>query len=235
MSADGGEIPAFEIPPIHREGGRFIAAFAFATLLLFWLWTPVGWIGAGLTAWCVYFFRNPRRVTPQGPGLVVSPGDGRVVAVGPAVPPSELGLGAEARTRIGIFMNVFNVHVNRVPATGVVRDIQYHPGKFLNAALYKASEDNERNAVLIATDWGADLVVVQIAGLVARRIVCELGPGQAVEAGEPLGLIRFGSRLDVYLPAAMVAEVQIGQTMVGGETILARAGSPPVKRGEGGG
>ena len=220
------DVAAFVMPPIHPAGGPFVAGFALGSLVLFWLWTPLGWIGVGLTAWCAYFFRNPRRVTPPGKGLVVSPADGRVQSISAEVPPLELGLGSDPHTRISIFMNIFNVHVNRVPAAGVVRDIQYRPGKFVSATLDKASEDNERNAVLIRTEWGADLVVVQIAGLVARRILCELAVGDPVTAGQPLGLIRFGSRLDVYLPAGMTPEVQIGQTMIAGETVLARGGKP---------
>ncbi len=223
------EFSSFVMPPIHKEGGRFAAAFALASLVLFWIWTPLGWVGVVLTAWCAYFFRNPVRVTPPGKGLVISPADGRVQSITGEVPLGELGLGPEPRTRISVFMNVFNVHVNRVPVTGTVRDIQYRPGTFVNATLDKASEDNERNAVLITTEWGAELVVVQIAGLVARRILCDVAIGDEVVAGQPLGLIRFGSRLDVYLPAGMKPEVQVGQTMIAGETVLARGGKSPSK------
>ena len=237
MAAPDGSDPdfkSFEMPPLHPAGVPFLAGFGLATLVLFWIWTPLGWIGAGLTAWCAYFFRNPDRVTPTGDGLVVSPADGRVQSISAQVPPSELGLGPEPLTRISVFMNVFNVHVNRIPAAGVVRDIQYRPGLFLNATLDKASVDNERNAILIQTDWGGDLVVVQIAGLVARRIVCEVAIGDAVATGQLLGLIRFGSRLDVFLPAGMAPAVQLGQTMIAGETVMARGGKGAAKPKSGG-
>ena len=209
-----------QIPPIHEEGYPFIGAFALASLVLFWLWTPLGWIGCVLTVWCALFFRNPVRVTPTREGLVVSPADGRVSMIAPAVPPAEMGLGDQPLLRISIIMSVFNCHVNRSPVAGKIERIAYRPGKFVNAELDKASEDNERNALVIATPAGR-IGVVQIAGLVARRIVSFVREGQSVAAGERFGLIRFGSRLDVYLPEGGKPLVAVGQTAIAGETVLA--------------
>ena len=209
-----------QIPPIHPEGYPFIGGFALASLILFWIWTPLGWIGAGLTVWCALFFRDPVRVTPTREGLVVSPADGRVSMVVQSVPPAELGLGDKPLPRISIFMSVFNCHVNRSPVAGRIDRIAYRPGKFLNADLDKASEDNERNSLVISTPAGR-IGVIQIAGLVARRIVSFVREGQALAAGERFGLIRFGSRLDVYLPEGAKALVAEGQTAIAGETILA--------------
>jgi phosphatidylserine decarboxylase len=209
--------------PIHREGYPFIAILAFVTLFLGWLWGPLFWLGLIVTAWCVYFFRDPARVTPMDPDLVISPADGRVSAVGPCVPPPELELGTAPRVRISVFMNVFNCHVNRAPVAGRIHRIAYKPGKFLNAELDKASEDNERNGLVIDSAHG-QLGVVQIAGLVARRIVCFTREGAQLSAGERFGLIRFGSRLDVYLPEGAVPLVAEGQTAIAGETVLARYG-----------
>ncbi|MFZ1468836.1 MAG: phosphatidylserine decarboxylase [Paracoccaceae bacterium] len=212
------------IKPMHREGIPFVAIFAVVTVLLFWLWQPLGWLGAGLTVWCYYFFRDPKRAVPQNRGLLVSPADGVVSLIGPAVPPPELGLGPEALMRVSVFMSVFNCHVNRAPIAGRVTAVAYRPGKFFNASLDKASSDNERNAVAIQMDDGRQIAVVQIAGLVARRIVCWTRPGQSLRTGERFGLIRFGSRLDVYLPAGVQPQVALGQTMVGGESIIALIG-----------
>ena len=209
------------LTPIHREGHKYIIIFAVVTLLLFLLWEPLGWIGVLLTAWCAYFFRDPERVTPLRDGLIISPADGVVQSVMDAVPPAELEMGEDPRTRISIFMNVFDVHVNRTPATGEITRAAYTPGKFLNAELEKASEDNERNAVRMTTDGNKDVAFVQIAGLVARRIVSHIEPGQKVLAGERFGLIRFGSRMDVYLDEGMKPMVCVGQRAVGGETVLA--------------
>lgn len=209
------------LTPIHREGHKYLVLFALVTLLLFLVWEPLGWLGVIATAWCAYFFRDPERVTPVREGLIVSPADGMVQSVTEAVPPAELGMGETPRPRISIFMNVFDVHVNRVPATGEVTQIAYTPGKFLNAELEKASEDNERNAVRMTTAGGKDIAFVQIAGLVARRIVSELESGQQVRAGERFGIIRFGSRLDVYLDEGMRPLVCVGQRMIAGETVLA--------------
>lgn len=209
------------IKPMHPEGRRFVAIFAGITLVLFLISDPLGWIGVGLTVWCYYFFRDPRRATPMREGLVVSPADGVVSLIGPAVPPAELGMGPEALTRVSIFMSVFNCHVNRAPVAGTVGAIAYRPGKFLNASLDKASEDNERNSLRIDLADGRRIAVVQIAGLVARRIVCFVSQGAALRTGERFGLIRFGSRLDVYLPPGVAPLVALGQTMVAGETVLA--------------
>ena len=209
-----------QIPPIHPEGYPFIGGFALASLILFWIWTPFGWIGTVLTIWGALFFRDPVRVTPVREGVVVSPADGRVSMITQVLPPAELGLGDRPLTRISVFMSVFNCHVNRSPATGRVERIVYRPGAFINAELDKASEDNERNSLVIGTAQGR-IGVVQIAGLVARRIVCFSKEGQAISAGERFGLIRFGSRLDVYLPDGTKPLVSVGQTAIAGETILA--------------
>ena len=213
-----------QLAPINPEGYPFIGGFALASLVLFIVWPPLGWVGTVLTLWCAYFFRDPVRVTPIADGIVVSPADGRVSLVTNAVPPAELALGTVALPRVSIFMSVFDCHVNRSPVTGRIERIAYTAGKFLNADLDKASEDNERNAFLIATDKGR-VGVVQIAGLVARRIVCWSKEGQALNAGERIGMIRFGSRLDVYLPVGTVPQVSEGQTALAGETVLADLGS----------
>ena len=210
-----------QIPPIHREGYPFIGGFALATLILFWIWAPLGWIGVVLTVWCALFFRDPVRVTPIREGLVIAPADGRVSMVTPIVPPAELGLGNQPLLRVSIFMSVFNCHVNRAPVAGRIERIAYRPGKFINAELDKASEDNERNSLVIAMADGNRIGVTQIAGLVARRIVSFVQEGQALSAGERFGLIRFGSRLDVFLPEGSRALVSVGQTAVAGETVLA--------------
>jgi len=209
-----------QIPPIHPEGYPFIGAFALASLVLFWLWTPLGWIGVVLTIWCTLFFRDPVRTTPVRDGIVVSPADGRVSLIVQAVPPAELGLGDRPLLRVSVFMSVFNCHVNRSPVAGRIDRIAYRPGKFINAELDKASEDNERNSLVISTPAGR-IGVVQIAGLVARRIVSFVREGQTIGVGERFGLIRFGSRLDVYLPEGAKALVAEGQTAIAGETVLA--------------
>jgi phosphatidylserine decarboxylase len=217
------------LAPIHQDGWRFIAIAAAATLLLFWLWPPLGWLGVVVTAWCVYFFRDPWRVTPVREGLVVAPADGLVVSLGAAAPPAELGMGAAPMMRIGIFLNVLDVHVNRMPMSGRVAKLAYHAGKFLNASLDKASEENERMAIRLASSEGADIAVVQVAGLVARRIVCNLVESQDVVVGQRFGLIRFGSRTDVYLPTSWATLVIAGQRVIGGETVVAdsRSQEPP--------
>lgn len=215
------------IPPVHREGYPFIAIAFVAALLLMLLWEPLGWIGFILTVYVAYFFRDPIRVTPLDPNLVVSPADGLITAIDQAVPPTELGLGPEPRVRISVFLSVFNVHVNRVPVGGTVSRIAYRPGKFLNADLDKASEDNERNSLLI-TAGEHQVAVVQIAGLIARRIVCWTKEGDVLPPGARFGLIRFGSRLDVYLPAGAAPQTHVGQVAVGGETVLAElSGAQP--------
>jgi phosphatidylserine decarboxylase len=208
------------IVPIHKEGYAFIAIGIVAMLVLGSLWRPFGWIAALITIWICYFFRDPARVTPQREGLVVSPADGRVSQIASAVPPKELDLPEEPMTRISIFMNVFDCHVNRAPVAGRVAKIAYTPGLFLNAELDKASDDNERNAILFEKD-GKQLIMVQIAGLIARRIVPFVKEGQEVFTGERVGLIRFGSRVDVYLPLGVAPLVSEGQTAIAGETVLA--------------
>lgn len=207
--------------PIHPAGWMFIAIFAIISLLLSLVWTGFGCAGLVLTAWCVYFFRDPDRVTPLREGLIVSPADGVVQKIVKCTPPVELELGLDERTRISIFLNVFDVHVNRIPIEGSVSKLHYHPGKFFNAALDKASEENERQMIKITTPDGLTIGVVQIAGLVARRILCELKQGESVKTGERFGMIRFGSRVDVYLPVDASPLVIEGQRAVGGETILA--------------
>lgn len=218
-----------QLVPITPEGYPFIGAFALASLVLFWLWTPLGWVGTVLTLWCVYFFRDPPRVTPVREGLVVAPADGRVSQVTTAPPPHELGLGSTPLPRVSIFMSVFDCHVNRSPVAGRVEKIVYQPGKFINADLDKASLDNERNSLVIATG-GTRIAVTQIAGLVARRIVCFVKENQPVAAGERFGMIRFGSRLDVYLPPGTAPLVAVGQIAIAGETVLADlAGADPAR------
>ncbi len=220
--------------PIHRDGWPFIATIALIALLLgMAVSEALGWLGALATAWCVFFFRDPERVTPARGDLVVSPADGLVQMIQPAVPPAELGMTPGPRTRVSIFLNVFDVHVNRVPADGVVARLAYRPGKFFNAALEKASELNERQSVRLTTPAGRELAFVQIAGLVARRIRCDLKDGQSVRAGERFGLIRFGSRVDVYLAQGAAPLVAIGQRMVAGETVIADlASTEPARGGE---
>ncbi len=209
------------IKPMHREGVRFVAIFAAITVGLFFLADILGWIGVGLTIWCYYFFRDPERVPPKRDGLIISPADGVISLIERAVPPQELGMPNEPLTRVSVFMNVFNCHVNRTPIVGEITKVAYRPGKFFNASLDKASADNERNSLRIRMRNGQDLAVVQIAGLVARRIVCFVQAGDTLQTGDRFGLIRFGSRLDVYLPEGVEPLVSLGQTMVAGETVLA--------------
>jgi phosphatidylserine decarboxylase len=218
-----------QIAPIHPEGYPFIGGFALVSLVLFWLWTPLGWLGVVATAWCAYFFRDPVRVTPVREGLVVAPADGRISQVVNALPPPELRLSERPLPRISIFMSVFDCHVNRSPVTGRIERMVYRKGAFLNADLDKASEDNERNALLIASGRAA-IGVVQIAGLIARRIVPFVREGQTVAAGDRIGMIRFGSRVDVYLPEGVRPLVAEGQTAIAGETVLADFAAADVGR-----
>lgn len=218
------------IKPMHREGIRFVAAFAAVTLVLFWIWDPLGWIGVGLTVWCYYFFRDPKRAVPTNAGLMVSPADGVVSLIERAVPPPELGMGPAPLMRVSVFMSVFNCHVNRAPIAGRVSEIAYRPGKFLNASLDKASVDNERNSIRIDMADGRSIAVVQIAGLVARRILCFAVKGQELRTGERFGLIRFGSRLDIYLPDGVEPQVALGQTCIAGETVIATIGQNSPQR-----
>ena len=220
------------LPPIHRAGWPFIAAFLLVAILLGLLWQPLFWLGLLATAWCAYFFRDPPRVTPDDPALIVSPADGVVVTTSARVPPPELELGSAPLPCVGIFMNVFDVHVNRTPAVGTVVRRAYHAGKFLNASLDKASDENERQSWKIRTASGRDLGLVQIAGLVARRIVPFVTEGTAVSAGQRVGLIRFGSRCDVYLPEGIEPLALVGQRAVAGETVLADLfGNQPRRQG----
>lgn len=210
------------VKPMHPEGRKFVAIFGAITVALFLLWEPLGWIGVGLTVWVYYFFRDPERVVPGEAGVMVSPADGIVSLLEPAVPPSELGLGDAPITRVSVFMSVFNCHVNRIPAAGRITKVAYHHGKFLNASLDKASEQNERNGLTVELPDGRQYGVVQIAGLVARRIMCWSEEDTQMQRGERFGLIRFGSRLDIYLPSGAEPSVKIGQTMIAGETIIAK-------------
>lgn len=209
------------VVPIHRAGWPFIAAALVIMVLLYSMWAPLAVPGAIVALFCIYFFRDPDRVVPARPGLVVSPADGRIIAVAQASPPPELGMAADPVTRVSIFLNIFDVHVNRIPAEGSITALAYRKGKFVNAAHDKASEDNERQAVRLTMPDGKDIAFVQIAGLIARRIVCDLSEGQSVKTGERFGLIRFGSRAEVYLPEGVSALVAPGQRAIGGETVIA--------------
>ncbi len=211
--------------PVHPDGHKFIIGLAVATLILFFLAAPLGWLGLILTLACGYFFRDPGRVTPTRAGLVVSAADGRISGVEAVVPPRELALGEARLTRVSVFLSVLDVHIVRAPVAGRVIRSVYVPGKFLNAELDKASEENERRATVIETPKGESIGVVLIAGLIARRIVTFVGEGASVAAGERIGLIRFGSRVDVYLPAGAKILVASGQTAIGGETVLAELAS----------
>jgi phosphatidylserine decarboxylase len=210
-----------QVSPVHREGYPFVGGFGLASLILFWLWPPLGWLGAVATFWCAYFFRDPQRVTPMREGLVVAPADGCVSQIVNTVPPPELELGARALPRISIFMSVFDCHVNRSPVSGRIARVAYQPGKFLSADLDKASEENERNAFVIVTPSGQRFVMIQIAGLVARRIVTFAREGEPVAAGQRVGMIRFGSRVDLYLPEGTRPLIAQGQSAIAGETVMA--------------
>ena len=220
------------LAPLHPDGFKFVAGGVLATLLLFLLWAPAGWAAAVVTLWMVYFFRDPWRVTPTRPGLLISPADGIVVSIAAATPPSELAIGDMAVVRIGIFLNVFDVHVTRAPVGGRVAEMRYTKGRFVNASLDKASEGNERLAIRIAPPEGPDVAFVLVAGLIARRIVCNLYDGQQVASGQRIGIIRFGSRVDIYCPPPYVPMVVTGQRMVGGETVIAdRLAEEPPRQG----
>jgi phosphatidylserine decarboxylase len=220
------------LAPLHPDGFKFVAAGVVATLLLFLLWAPAGWIGAIATLWMMYFFRDPWRVTPTRPGLLISPADGIVVSIAAATPPAELAMGDMAVVRIGVFLNIFDVHVTRAPIGGRVAAMRYTKGRFVNASLDKASEHNERLAIHIAPPEGPDVAFVLVAGLVARRIVCNLYEGQQIGSGQRIGIIRFGSRVDIYCPPPYVPMVVAGQRMVGGETVLAdRITEEPPRQG----
>ena len=209
------------LAPLHPDGLKFVLGGGLATVVLVLLWAPLGWIAAVATLWVAYFFRDPWRVTPLRSGLLVSPADGIVVSVASAAPPSEVAGGETEFCRIGVFLNVFDVHVVRAPAGGRVAALRYTRGRFFNASLDKASADNERLAIRIAPPDGPAIVFVLIAGLIARRIVCDLYEGQEIAAGQRIGIIRFGSRVDIYCPPAYVPMVTAGQRMIGGESVLA--------------
>jgi phosphatidylserine decarboxylase len=209
------------LAPPHPAGRPFILGGLIAVILGLALGAWLAWLGVLFTLFCLYFFRDPERVPPGRPGAVLAPADGRVVSVAPAVPPAEFGLGAMPRWRVSTFLNVLNVHVNRVPVDGIVTRIAYRHGAFVNASLDKASDANERNALALRLSDGREIAVVQIAGLIARRIICDLREGDAVLAGQRLGIIRFGSRTDLYLPEGVRPLVAVGQTMIGGETVIA--------------
>lgn len=219
--------------PIHKAGWPFIALFATAAAGLGLVSDGLGAIGVVLTVWCVYFFRDPDRVTPVRDGLVISPADGIVQKIDQAPPPKELEMGDEPRPRIAVFMNVFDVHVNRAPISGTISRLSYRPGKFLNASLDKASEFNERQNLRLTMDDGRDIAFVQIAGLVARRILCDVHEGQEIRTGERFGMIRFGSRVDVYLPEGVEPLVAVGQRAIAGETVIADImAKEPARTGE---
>ena len=218
------------IKPMHREGIKFILIFSVISLILFFIYIPLGWVGIGLTIWCYYFFRDPKRTIPVRDGLLVSPADGVISLIEKTMPPPELDIEKDELTRISVFMNVFNCHVNRSPIAGKVMEINYRPGKFFNASLDKASVDNERNSLVLQIPDGRQIVVVQIAGLVARRIVSFVKPKQTLRIGQRFGLIRFGSRVDIYLPTGVQPLVCIGQIMVSGETVIADLNSKELAR-----
>ena len=216
--------------PIHPDGYKFVAAFALLWLLLVWVAPPLGWLGVVLTLWCAYFFRDPDRVTPVRDGLVTSPADGRISAIETVVPPADLDFGSEPRVRISVFLSVFDVHIARAPVEGRIMRAVYIPGLFLNAELDKASEDNERQCFTLETASGTRIGCVLIAGLVARRIVTFVGEGNTVGAGERIGLIRFGSRSDIYLPPGVSPLVAVGQRAIAGETVFADTKSSEAPR-----
>ncbi len=216
--------------PVHRDGHKFITIAALAALVFFLLWPPLGWVLVLVALFIAYFFRDPERVTPLREGLVVSPADGRVSSIETVRPPVELGLGDTPRQRVSIFLSVLDVHINRAPVAGRIKRSVYVPGAFLNADLDKASEENERRALVIEMADSTDIGVVQIAGLIARRIVTFKDEGSSVGIGERFGLIRFGSRVDVYLPPERTCLVAVGQTTIGGETVIADLKSPEPER-----
>ncbi len=207
--------------PPHKAGYPFILGGIVVAILGLIFWHPLAWIGLIFTLFCLYFFRDPERVPPLRADVFLAPADGLVVSVEPAIPPVELGMGVVPRMRVAIFLSVLDVHVNRTPIAGVVSRIAYHPGKFLSAAEDKASDENERNAILLRLPGGQDAAVVQIAGLIARRILCDVNEGEMLVAGQRIGIIRFGSRTDLYLPEGCLPLVAVGQRMIGGETVIA--------------
>jgi phosphatidylserine decarboxylase len=220
------------LAPLHPDGFKFVLGGAVVTLLGFLLWWPAGWLAAIATLWLVYFFRDPWRVTPIRPGLLISPADGMLVSIAPAPPPPELAMGNGVIVRIGIFLNIFDVHVVRAPIGGRVAAVRYTKGRFVNASRDEASLHNERMAIRIVSQEGPDIVFALVGGLVARRIVCDLCEGQQIGVGQRIGIIRFGSRVDVYCQPPYVPMVVAGQRMVGGETVLAdRMAQEPARQG----
>lgn len=213
---------------IHPEGWCFISIFAALAFALFFVFQPLGWLAIILTGWCAYFFRNPKRVTPMQEGLMVSPADGLVCAIKKTAPPPEFGMGNMPLLRVSIFLNVFDVHVNRLPIGGKIIKSIYHPGQFFNAALDKASDYNERQSLVIQLADNTKVAIVQIAGLIARRIVCNVKEGDIVETGAVFGLIRFGSRMDIYLPEGVYPLIIEGQRMIAGETVIADLGTKEI-------
>ena len=216
--------------PVHRDGHKFVAIGLAITAVLFLVWQPLAWIMALVTCWIIYFFRDPDRVTPLREGLIISPADGRVSLIETVSPPETLGIGTEERVRVSVFLSVFDVHIQRAPLAGRIVKSIYNPGAFLNAALDKASEENERRTIVIETAQGLKIAVVQIAGLVARRIVTFATEGESIGVGERFGLIRFGSRVDTYLPVGAVPLVSVGQRAIGGETVFADTTSTEPER-----
>ncbi len=220
------------LAPLHPDGFKFVAAGVVVSLLLFLIWPPAGWLGVVATLWIAYFFRDPWRVTPRRDGLLVSPADGIVVSMAPVPPPPELSMGTDPVPCIGIFLNIFDVHVTRAPIAGRVAAVRYSKGRFIDASRDEASRQNERMAIRIAPPAGPEIAFVQVAGLVARRIACDLREGQEVAPGQRIGIIRFGSRVDIYCPPPYVAMVIEGQRMVGGETVIAdRLAQEPPRQG----
>ena len=216
--------------PVHRDGHKFVGLAALLTLFFFWLWAPLGWLFAIITLWVVYFFRDPERVSQTRDGLVIAPADGRITAVEEVLPPKELNLGDDPLVRVSTFLSIFDVHIQRAPVAGDIKEVVYTPGLFVNAVLDNASEDNERNGIVIETTQGHKIGCVQIAGLIARRILCFVKEGEGLGVGERYGLIRFGSRVDVYLPKGKTALVSVGQRAIGGETIFADLNSDEGER-----
>lgn len=208
--------------PIHKEGHFWIFVFLVVSLLLYLVYAPLGWVGLVLTLWCVYFFRDPDRTIPDEKGVLVSPADGTICAITEAPAPKELDMGDEPMLRISVFLSVFNVHVNRVPAKGEITKVVHLRGKFLDAAVPEASDENERVILSMKTEDDTTIAFNQVAGLVARRILCDAQEGDKVERGDRFGLIRFGSRNDIYIGKEYAPLVKVGQTMIGGETVIAR-------------
>jgi phosphatidylserine decarboxylase len=215
---------------IHPDGWKFVAIFALVTCVLGYFSDVLLWLGIILTSWCIYFFRTPVRVTPLGNDFVISPADGKVILIKKVAPPKAFEMSDEECFRVSIFLNVFDVHVNKVPMSGTIEKVIYHPGKFVNASFDKASDDNERNTIVVKNDRGIQVAATQIAGLIARRIVCNVHEKSQVLAGQEFGLIRFGSRVDVYLPVGVEPLVVVGQRAIAGETILAHLTSGEKQR-----